>query len=273
MQGKQGGAERYLHNRNRRPGARALVFALPCDPGLQALQLPPQWTHLHTKICQVSSFVLSSHQHARLLGSLHWLEALLVSCDIQQVPKAQLLRQGKRGWPGKGDMALSEHANKCHVLQSMASTNHTLHTWCDINSAANIEVDAGMCAGVTAAHLAHSAALLVPVLIEGEHALGSHQFNTFLCIRKGVLNSKSIMFLHSVKDLVCFGIQAASVQTARKCKHACQIPCIAWLIVDAMYCEMLTLKLEDMHACSKSGSFSTECTLALVVDRRSQNSG
>ena len=72
------------------------------------------------------------------------------------------------------------------------------------------------------ADLAHTAAFLVAVIIEGEHALGPDQVHALLCVREGVLYSDAIMLLHSVKKLVCLRIQPTSVQTAEKGAYLCQ---------------------------------------------------
>lgn len=63
-------------------------------------------------------------------------------------------------------------------------------------------------------HLADPAALLVSVLVEGEHALGAHQLHRLLGIREGVLDADAVVLLNSVKQLVRLGVEAASVQAA-----------------------------------------------------------
>ncbi len=64
--------------------------------------------------------------------------------------------------------------------------------------------------------LADAAALGVSVGVEGEQALGAHQVLYFLCIREGVLDVDAIVLLHSVKQAVRLGVQAARVQAARQ---------------------------------------------------------
>jgi hypothetical protein len=64
------------------------------------------------------------------------------------------------------------------------------------------------------AHLADPAALLVTILIEGEHALGSDQLNGLLGIRESVLDVNTIVLLDSIEQLVCLRVQTASVQAA-----------------------------------------------------------
>lgn len=71
------------------------------------------------------------------------------------------------------------------------------------------------------ADLAHTAALLVPILIEREHALGSNQVHALLRIREGVLDPDAIVLLHSIKQLVRLSIQATSVQTAVTYVQSC----------------------------------------------------
>ena len=75
-------------------------------------------------------------------------------------------------------------------------------------------------------HLAHTAALLVTVIVEGEHALCPDQVHALLSIREGVLYPDAIVLLHSIKQLVSLWVQTASIQTA-----AC-ITCLRFVIVD-----------------------------------------
>ena len=72
------------------------------------------------------------------------------------------------------------------------------------------------------ADLAHTAAFLVTIIIEGEHALGPDQVHALLCVREGVLYSDAVMLLHSIKELVCLRVQPTSVQTAGKYAYSCQ---------------------------------------------------
>ena len=67
---------------------------------------------------------------------------------------------------------------------------------------------------VGAGYLAYSAALAVPVLVEGEHALGAHQVHGLLSIWEGVLNAYAVVLLHGVKEAVRLWIEAPCVQTA-----------------------------------------------------------
>ena len=51
----------HLHDRHRCARAGALVLPLPCDPGLEARQLPPQRPHLqHTLPCSRSGQLLNT---------------------------------------------------------------------------------------------------------------------------------------------------------------------------------------------------------------------
>lgn len=47
--------------------------------------------------------------------------------------------------------------------------------------------------------LAHSAALLVTIFVEGEHALCPDQVHALLSIREGVLYPDAVVLLHSIK--------------------------------------------------------------------------
>lgn len=70
----------------------------------------------------------------------------------------------------------------------------------------------------TSAHLADSAAFLVAIVVEGEHALGAHKVHALLSIWKSVLYSNAIMLLHGIKQLVSLRIQSASVKTTEETK-------------------------------------------------------
>ena len=72
------------------------------------------------------------------------------------------------------------------------------------------------------AHLTNSAALLVTIIVEREHALGANQVHALLSIWEGVLYPDAIVLLNSIKELVCLWIESASVQAAEPAITACQ---------------------------------------------------
>ena len=66
-----------------------------------------------------------------------------------------------------------------------------------------------------AEHLSDAAALLMAVLVEGEHALLAYQIHCLLGVWECVLDADTIMLLHCVKEAVCLRIESASVQAAQ----------------------------------------------------------
>jgi len=63
-------------------------------------------------------------------------------------------------------------------------------------------------------HLAHAAAFLVAVLVEGEHALGADQLLSLVRIREGVFDVDAVVLLHRVKHAVRLRVQPPGVQAA-----------------------------------------------------------
>ena len=67
-------------------------------------------------------------------------------------------------------------------------------------------------------HLSDSAALLVPILIEWEHALLPDKIHCFLGIWKRVFYPDVVPLFHIIKELVSLGIEPSCVKTA-KCPY------------------------------------------------------
>ena len=67
----------------------------------------------------------------------------------------------------------------------------------------------------TRARLAHTAALLVTVLVEGEHALGAHELGRLGRVRESVLDADAIVLLHLVEQAIRLRVQPPRVQAAR----------------------------------------------------------
>ena len=70
-------------------------------------------------------------------------------------------------------------------------------------------------AEVLATDLPHAAALLVAVLVEGEHALLTDQVHGLLGVWECVLDFDAVVLLNSVEHAVCLRVQPPSVQAAR----------------------------------------------------------
>jgi hypothetical protein len=69
-------------------------------------------------------------------------------------------------------------------------------------------------------HLAHPAALLVAVLVEGEEALGPHQSLHLAGVREHVLDAGAVVLLHLIEELVRLRVEASRVQA----EHAERAP-------------------------------------------------
>ncbi len=65
------------------------------------------------------------------------------------------------------------------------------------------------------AYLAYAATLLVAILVEREHALGTHEVHGLLCIWKGVLDANAVVLLNTTKQLVRLLVQPSRVQAAQ----------------------------------------------------------
>ena len=102
--------------------------------------------------------------------------------------------------------------------------NHACISLLGVHAFANAEVKG---------YLTGSAALLVAILIKGEHALRAHQVHALLSIWEGVLNPDAVVLFNSIKDLVSLCVEPPSVKTAADTYHdaeainICSITCIA----------------------------------------------
>ena len=67
---------------------------------------------------------------------------------------------------------------------------------------------------VLTTYLSHSAALLMSIFVEGEHALLPHEVHCFLSVWKGVLYADAIVLLHCVEEAVRLGVQPACIKAA-----------------------------------------------------------
>lgn len=71
------------------------------------------------------------------------------------------------------------------------------------------------------------------VLVEGEHALFSHEVHGLLGVWEGVLDANAVVLLHFVEQPVCLRIEAARVQTGYS---TCTTQYISQLKPDAQDC-------------------------------------